>query len=121
LVIAVLQHLVVGTPYLAASAGELFGATGRSNQAPSTMNLEMIKRAEHIYCSAQEIQSPDERKTFLDRECRGDARLRALVEQWLADQPKVEEFFQTLIDSLVLPGEHLKPHSGGRDAISGSK
>ena len=45
------------------------------------------ERAEEIFCSALEINSPDERKVFLDRACQGDAALRSVVDKLLASQP----------------------------------
>ena len=52
------------------------------------------EKAEDIYYSALEIKSPDERSTFLERACRGDATLRALVDKLLASQVGAEKFFQ---------------------------
>jgi serine/threonine protein kinase/tetratricopeptide (TPR) repeat protein len=51
-------------------------------------------RAEEIFCSALEINSPDERKIFLDRACQGDAALRSMVDRLLASQPAAEKIFQ---------------------------
>ncbi len=54
----------------------------------------LTERAEDIYCSALEIQSPDERKAFLERACLGDAGLRSVVDKLLASQAGAEKFFQ---------------------------
>ena len=48
------------------------------------MSETLTDRAEKIFCSALEIQSPDGRKDLLDRECAGDAALRSKVEELLA-------------------------------------
>src|SRR5690349_6965603 len=53
-----------------------------------------IERAEDIYYSALEIQSPAQRDGFLERACQGDTKLRSMVDKLLAAQPKVEKFFQ---------------------------
>jgi serine/threonine protein kinase len=52
------------------------------------------EKAENIYYSALEIKSPEQRKTFLDRACQGDAVLRSTVEGLLASQPEAERFFE---------------------------
>ena len=52
------------------------------------------ERAEDIFCSALEINSPDERKVFLDRACQGDVALRSMVDKLLASQPAAEKIFQ---------------------------
>ena len=54
----------------------------------------LTEKAENIYCSALEIKSPDERKIFLDRACRGNVGLRSLVDKLLASQVGAEKFFQ---------------------------
>ncbi len=51
-------------------------------------------RAEEIFCSALEINSPDECKVFLDRACQGDSALRSVVDKLLASQPAAEKIFQ---------------------------
>jgi serine/threonine protein kinase len=53
-----------------------------------------LERAEDIYYSALEIQSPAQRDSFLERACQGDTKLRSMVDKLLAAQPKVEKFFQ---------------------------
>ena len=76
------------------------------------MSNDQTERVEDIYCSALEIKSPDERKVFLDRAFRGDARLRLEADKWLAMQPAVDKFFQE-IDVASLLAEaflHLPPH-----------
>jgi len=54
----------------------------------------LTERAEDIYCSALEIQSPDERKAFLESACQGDAKLRSVMDRLLASQEGAEKFFQ---------------------------
>ena len=58
------------------------------------MNESQTELAEEIFYSAQEIESLAERRAFLDRHCRGDAALRAMVDGLLATQVKSEKFFQ---------------------------
>jgi serine/threonine protein kinase len=50
-------------------------------------------RVEEVFCAALEI-APDERKTYLDRVCAGDAGLRAGVEKMLSKYSKADVFFQ---------------------------
>jgi serine/threonine protein kinase len=52
------------------------------------------ERAEDIYYSALEIESPDQRMLFLDRVCQGDPTLRSVVDKLLASQAGAEKFFQ---------------------------
>lgn len=67
------------------------------------MNRNLKQKLEDIFCSALEIHLPDQRKTFLDRECRGDTKLRAKVQEMLARQPAVEEYFRRVnVDRLLV-------------------
>jgi len=52
------------------------------------------ERAEDIYCSALEIESPAARKAFLEQACLGNAGLRSTVDNLLAAQAGAEKFFQ---------------------------
>jgi eukaryotic-like serine/threonine-protein kinase len=52
------------------------------------------ERAEDIFYSALELQSPDQRQAFLDRVCQGDLALRGMVDRLLASQPAAETFFR---------------------------
>jgi hypothetical protein len=52
------------------------------------------ERAEDIFYSALEIESPDQRQAFLARACQGDGALRSLVDRLLAAQPAAEKAFQ---------------------------
>lgn len=54
----------------------------------------VTERAEDIYYSALEIKSPEQRSTFLERACKGDLKLRSVVDKMLASQPSAEKFFQ---------------------------
>src|SRR5262245_30874126 len=49
-------------------------------------------RAKEIFLDALDIKHPDDRRAFLDRECNGDAELRAEVEGLLAHHPHVGSF-----------------------------
>jgi hypothetical protein len=53
-------------------------------------------RLEDLDCSALEFQTIGQRKKFLERECCGDTKLRAEVEEMLVRQPIVEEFFRDI-------------------------
>jgi serine/threonine protein kinase len=64
------------------------------------------ERTEEIFCAALEV-APEERPTFLDRVCAGDAGLRAAVDGMLSKLPKAEQFFAegaTDIDLSQMPG-----------------
>ena len=52
------------------------------------------EQVEEIFCAALELEVPDERRAFLDRACAEDVKLRSAVEQMLASQADVEEFFR---------------------------
>ena len=52
------------------------------------------EKAEEIFFSALEIESPVARQAFLEHACLGDARLRCLVDKLLAAQAGAEQFFQ---------------------------
>lgn len=60
----------------------------------SKMIDAVTDRAEDIYYSALEIKSPEQRSTFLEQACKGDLKLRSVVDKLLASQPSVEKFFQ---------------------------
>jgi hypothetical protein len=96
------------------------------------MSKDQTEKVEDIYCSALEIESPDERKVFLDHACRGDAGLRLEVDKWLARQPAVDKFFQEidvaglLAEALLdlppqLPAKAAPGNAGGAgaDQVSG--
>jgi eukaryotic-like serine/threonine-protein kinase len=51
------------------------------------------EQVEEVFCAALELESPEERRTFLDRACAGDASLRRAVEEMLADQAGFEKNF----------------------------
>lgn len=69
------------------------------------MTDRKIKKAEDIFYSAAGIKSVAERERFLGRECVGDRELRAVVDQWLAVQPRAEQFFQGIDAARVLDGD----------------
>ena len=73
------------------------------------MNDDLKNRAEEIFCSALEVLSPRERESFLDHECQGDARLRAVVDKLLALQPLAEKFFQELDVAQFLTSNRMHP------------
>ena len=52
-------------------------------------------RAKEVFLDALEIDSPDSRRAFLDRECGGDDALRAEAEDLLAHHPQVGSFMAT--------------------------
>jgi serine/threonine protein kinase len=52
------------------------------------------ERAEEVLCAALELNAPEERGAFLERVCAGDPGLRLAVEEMLAAQADVEQFFQ---------------------------
>jgi hypothetical protein len=87
------------------------------------MSNDQTERVVDIFCSALEIKSPDERKVFLDRACRGDAGLRLAVDKWLALQPAADKFFQEinmaglLTDAFLhLPSKEAQGNAGGARA-----
>lgn len=53
-----------------------------------------MEKAEGIYYSALEIDSPEQRRSFLERACLGDSQLRSTVDKLLASHSSVEKFFQ---------------------------
>jgi hypothetical protein len=57
------------------------------------MSEEASKEALDIFCCALDIASPGERAAFLNRACRGQAKLRASLDKLLASQPAAEKFF----------------------------
>jgi len=57
------------------------------------MNQTMKEKVEQIVVSALEIDSADDRNAFLDRGCQGDGELRALMEDMIALQPKLDRLF----------------------------
>jgi eukaryotic-like serine/threonine-protein kinase len=61
----------------------------------------LTEKAEDIFYSALEINAPSQRRAFLDRACKGDAGLRAMVDKLLASQPGSEKFFQEGILSRI--------------------
>ena len=84
------------------------------------MSNDQTEKMEDVYCSALEIKSPDERKVFLDRACRGDAGLRLAVDKWLARHAAADKFFQEidvaglLTDTILhLPAEEAQGNAGG--------
>ena len=58
-----------------------------------TMNQTLKEKVEQLFVSVLEIDSTDDRKAFLDRACQGDAEMRALVEDMIAWQPKLDRLF----------------------------
>ncbi|HZI31508.1 MAG TPA: protein kinase, partial [Candidatus Binatia bacterium] len=52
------------------------------------------QRVEEIFCAAVEVALED-RQAYLDRECAGDAKLRAGVERMLSQLSGAEQFFET--------------------------
>jgi hypothetical protein len=60
------------------------------------MSEEASNEALDIYCCALDIASPGERAVFLNRACRGQAKLRTSVDKLLASQPSAEKFFLEL-------------------------
>jgi hypothetical protein len=60
------------------------------------MSSELQTRVEDIYCSALEMESLDDRKSFLDSACKRNVELREKVEKMLACQLEVERFFREL-------------------------
>ncbi len=73
------------------------------------MNEALTEKAEKIFCAALEAESPAERDELVTRECEGDAELRSLVEQLLAAQGEVNNFFGCFQDGVAarLPLEDL--------------
>src|SRR5262245_7443781 len=51
-------------------------------------------QAESIFWAALEIQSPDERASYLDEACGGDQQLRAQLADQIAAYPHVEQFLE---------------------------
>ena len=68
----------------------------------SRMNEELTDKAEKIFCSALKTRTPEQRNNLLDRECSGDVALRMLVEELLAVQPEVNQFFKSFPNSGVV-------------------
>jgi hypothetical protein len=58
------------------------------------MQGQFQKRAEEIYYSALEIESPEQRKIYLNHACRRSQKLRDIVDKMLASQPAAENFFE---------------------------
>ena len=53
----------------------------------------MREKVEQIFFSALEIDAKENLKSFLDRACQGDDRVRAEVENMLALRPQTEKMF----------------------------
>src|SRR5262245_6034268 len=53
---------------------------------------EWNSRANDVFLGAAEVESPAERRLFLDQQCGDDVRLRAQVESLLAASAKVGSF-----------------------------
>ena len=66
------------------------------------MNEELTDKAEEIFCSALKTRTPEQRNHLLERECGGNGALRLLVEELLAVQPEVNQFFKSFPDSGVV-------------------
>ena len=66
------------------------------------MNEELTDKAEKIFYSALKTGTPEQRNNLLERECRGDAALRLLVEELLAVQPEMNRFFKSFPNSVVV-------------------
>ncbi|HEX9045990.1 MAG TPA: hypothetical protein VF988_03100, partial [Verrucomicrobiae bacterium] len=70
------------------------------------MNDGLSDKAEEIFFSALQMESPEQRQDLVQRECQGDAALRSLVEELLAAQSDANKFFNN--DGLVrLPVDEL--------------
>jgi serine/threonine protein kinase len=66
-----------------------------------------------VYEAALKVKDPDERKTFLDQACAGDAELRAAVEEMLSTQAEAERFFAGGASALKISAEALQWGNGG--------
>jgi len=60
------------------------------------------QRMEELFDAALELKNAAERNAFLDRECSGDAGLRAWVERLLAAHARSEDFFKDCLPDLTL-------------------
>jgi eukaryotic-like serine/threonine-protein kinase len=59
-----------------------------------TQDMDVVReRAEEIFCAALEVGEPAARRAFLEQACAGDAGLRSMVEEMLAEQGNVKRLF----------------------------
>jgi hypothetical protein len=65
------------------------------------MNETLTDKAEGIFYSALKTTNSEQRNSLLERECGGDVALRLLVEELLAVQPEVNQFFKPFPNSSV--------------------
>ncbi|MFO1487228.1 MAG: serine/threonine-protein kinase [Verrucomicrobiota bacterium] len=87
------------------------------------------ERAEDIYYSALEIQVPEQRAAFVEHACKGDDRLRTVVQKLISAHQQAEKFlpeggvagdlFQVLAEHPSLP-ENLAGLAKGEDEFLGS-
>src|ERR1700712_666713 len=66
------------------------------------------QREEDLFDAARKLTSAAERRTFLDRECRGNQALRGRIESLLAAETEAEDFFAEGSTVLTLPGAALQ-------------
>ena len=72
------------------------------------------ERAEEILCAALEISEPGQRAAFLDKSCAGNAGLRSALDEMLAAQKDVDEFFGSSAPSAL----GVAPLAGGLIDVS---
>lgn len=61
---------------------------------------------ETVFLNALEIESPDERATYIEKACTGNGPLHREVEQWFDSMADADDFFKSLT-SLEITAKEL--------------
>src|SRR5262249_3615543 len=86
----------------------------QADPLPGEEMAEWNSRANDVFLAAAEVESPAERRRFLDQECGDDAGLRAQVESLLTASAKVGSF----LSKPAVPGPPGSPETADYEPIA---